>query len=245
MFSDSFEQQLCGEVGVLSLTLSRRLPSTHGWPGIIYWWAQLSISYVLGLWGGTWINGGSLVPLMQGVWASQRVLASAGGHTADQEGTEAVLCGFTFQTAPRRSSLSTAVLNVNLIVQWGAVLRRRASQLAEWLHAKCLFKTFSQRLCKNVSQEWNSSQMLWMCGPTVQWEIPLNVKCRDMEAGCLLYWNRCTLFFTFAHYTVSLTALLRSMTAIRLPMIGYFYLLQFHRCYQIADNAYIHTILRQ
>lgn len=55
--------------------------------------------------------------MMQGVWASQRALASAGGHTAaDQEGTEAVLCGFTFQTAPRRSSLSTAVLNMNLIV---------------------------------------------------------------------------------------------------------------------------------
>lgn len=45
--------------------------------------------------GSMWINGASLVQVMQSVWPSQRVLASARGHGA--EGTEVVLLVFTFQ----------------------------------------------------------------------------------------------------------------------------------------------------
>ncbi len=113
----------------------------------------------MGLWGDVWINGASLIQMMQSVWSSQRVLASARGHSAaDLEGTEAVVPGFIFQIVHRRSVAFIPVLNVNLIGQAGEVPRRQVLQRFEY-SAVCAVLKINLLRVTELQNKFNCNQL--------------------------------------------------------------------------------------
>lgn len=199
MCSDRLENQLCAEGGVLSLTLSRRLPS-HLWTSRDY--LLMRRIYPLVMPGDSGMARGSM-ELLWFRWCKVfgqvgGFLASARGHSAEDHKAS----GCAVQIS-RQFPGDVLLRHERKTWTWtSSEVRFWHIEHPSWLNGlNRLFKTQPNKVWqKNLARIKQHSKVIW----TLQFKVFPNGNTTTCRGVCYLHWrtySRCTFSFTFTHHT--------------------------------------------